>query len=33
VDATSFVIMKRTRIRTVFTFDRHFVVAGFRLIT
>jgi len=32
VDATSFVIMKRTRIRLAFAFDHHFAVAGFRLV-
>ena len=32
VDATSFAIMKRTRIRVAYTFDHHFVVAGFRLV-
>jgi len=32
VDATSFVIMKRARIRVAFAFDHHFVVAGFRLV-
>lgn len=32
VDATSFVIMKRMRIRLAFAFDHHFAVAGFRLI-
>jgi uncharacterized protein len=32
VDATSFAIMKRARIRLAFTFDHHFSVAGFRLI-
>lgn len=32
VDATSFAIMKRTRIRLAFTFDHHFSVAGFRLV-
>ena len=32
VDATSFVIMKRARIRLAFTFDHHFAVAGFRLV-
>jgi predicted nucleic acid-binding protein len=32
VDATSFVIMKRARIRRAFAFDHHFVVAGFRLV-
>ena len=33
VDATSFAIMKRLRIRLVYTFDHHFAVAGFRLVT
>ena len=32
VDATSFVIMKRARIRIAFAFDHHFAVAGFRLV-
>ena len=32
VDATSFAIMKRARIRLAFTFDHHFAVAGFRLV-
>jgi hypothetical protein len=32
VDATSFTIMKRVRIRLAFAFDHHFAVAGFRLI-
>jgi predicted nucleic acid-binding protein len=32
VDATSFVIMKLSRIRVAFTFDHHFSVAGFRLV-
>ena len=31
VDATSFVFMRREKIQHVFGFDRHFVVAGFRL--
>src|SRR5579863_4956280 len=31
VDATSFVIMKRSGLRIAFTFDHHFAVAGFRL--
>jgi predicted nucleic acid-binding protein len=31
VDATSFVIMRRARIRLAFTFDHHFAVVGFRL--
>jgi hypothetical protein len=33
VDATSFVIMKRARIRLAFTFDRHFSIVGFRLVS
>ncbi len=33
VDATSFTIMKRARIRLAFTFDHHFAVAGFSLVT
>lgn len=32
VDATSFVIMTRARIRTVFAFDHHFATAGFRIV-
>jgi predicted nucleic acid-binding protein len=32
VDATSFVIMKRKKIRNAFAFDHHFAAAGFRLI-
>jgi len=32
VDATSFTIMKRARIRIAYTFDHHFAVAGFRLV-
>jgi predicted nucleic acid-binding protein len=32
VDATSFVIMKRERIRVAFSFDHHFAVVGFRLV-
>ena len=32
VDATSFAIMKRAGIRVACTFDRHFAVAGFRLV-
>ena len=32
VDATSFAIMKRSRIRIAFTFDHHFSVVGFRLV-
>jgi predicted nucleic acid-binding protein len=33
VDATSFAIMKRTRIRMAYTFDHHFAAVGFRLVT
>jgi predicted nucleic acid-binding protein len=33
VDATSFVIMKRAKIRIAYTFDHHFAAAGFRLVT
>jgi predicted nucleic acid-binding protein len=32
VDATSFAIMKRARIRVAYTFDHHFAVVGFRLV-
>jgi predicted nucleic acid-binding protein len=32
VDATSFAIMKRARIRVAFTFDHHFAAVGFRLV-
>jgi predicted nucleic acid-binding protein len=32
VDATSFVVMKRLRIRLAYSFDHHFAVAGFRLV-
>lgn len=32
VDATSFAIMTRARIRLAFAFDHHFSVAGFRLV-
>jgi predicted nucleic acid-binding protein len=32
VDATSFAIMKRARIRVAYSFDYHFAVAGFRLV-
>jgi predicted nucleic acid-binding protein len=31
VDATSFAIMSRARIRLAFAFDHHFAVVGFRL--
>ena len=33
VDATSFAIMKRAQIRIAYTFDHHFAVVGFRLVT
>ncbi len=32
VDATSFTIMKRARIRVAFTFDHHFTAVGFRIV-
>jgi predicted nucleic acid-binding protein len=32
VDATSFVIMRRARIRIAFTFDHHFAAVGFRQV-
>jgi predicted nucleic acid-binding protein len=32
VDATSFAIMRRTRIRLAYAFDHHFAVVGFRLV-
>jgi predicted nucleic acid-binding protein len=32
VDATSFAIMKRARIRLAYTFDHRFAVVGFRLV-
>jgi uncharacterized protein len=32
VDATSFAIMKRVRIRTAYTFDHHFAAVGFKLV-
>ena len=32
VDATSFVVMTKARIRTAFAFDHHFATAGFRLV-
>jgi len=32
VDASSFTIMKRARIRLAFTFDHHFSAVGFRLV-
>jgi predicted nucleic acid-binding protein len=33
VDATSFVIMQRSRIRLAYSFDHHFAAVGFRLVT
>lgn len=33
VDATSFVIMKRAKIRSAYTFDHHFAVVGFGIVT
>lgn len=32
VDATSFAIMRRKRIRLAFAFDHHFAVVGFRMV-
>jgi predicted nucleic acid-binding protein len=32
VDATSFTIMKRWRIRVAYAFDHHFAAVGFRLV-
>jgi predicted nucleic acid-binding protein len=32
VDATSFVLMTRAKIRIAFTFDHHFAAAGFRMV-
>jgi predicted nucleic acid-binding protein len=32
VDATSFAIMNRARIRVAYAFDHHFAVAGFKLV-
>ncbi len=32
VDATSFAIMKRVKIRVAYAFDPHFAVVGFRLV-
>lgn len=32
VDATSFAIMKRARIRLAFAFDHHFAMVGYRLV-
>jgi len=32
VDATSFVIMKRARIRLAYAFDHHFAAVGFRMV-
>ena len=32
VDATSFAIMKRARIRVAYAFDHHFAMVGYRLV-
>jgi predicted nucleic acid-binding protein len=32
VDATSFALMQRHQIRTAFSFDHHFAMAGFRMV-
>lgn len=32
VDATSFVLMQRHRLRVAFAFDHHFAMAGFRML-
>ena len=32
VDATSFVVMRRLKVRRAFAFDQHFAKAGFRLV-
>lgn len=32
VDATSFVLMGRARVRVAFAFDHHFAAAGFRMV-
>jgi predicted nucleic acid-binding protein len=32
VDATSFVVMAKSKIRVAFTFDHHFATAGFRIV-
>lgn len=32
VDATSFVLMKREKIRVAFSYDHHFATVGFRLV-
>lgn len=32
VDATSFVLMKREKIRVAFAFDHHFAAVGFRMV-
>jgi|SRR6516164_2760156 predicted nucleic acid-binding protein len=33
VDATSFAIMRRARIRLAYSFDHHFAMVGFRLVS
>jgi predicted nucleic acid-binding protein len=32
VDCLSFALMRRHRIKTAFAFDRHFEIAGFKLL-
>lgn len=32
-DCVSFVLMKKSRIKKVFTFDQHFVMAGFQMFS
>jgi predicted nucleic acid-binding protein len=32
VDATSFVLMKRLKLRRAFAFDQHFAQAGFQMV-
>jgi predicted nucleic acid-binding protein len=33
VDATSFAIMKRARLRIAYTFDHHFAAVGFKMVS
>jgi predicted nucleic acid-binding protein len=32
VDAVSFEVMRRTKVKEAFAYDRHFTVAGFELV-